>query len=245
MLWTWPVSPSSVTVPLLHWNAFILRGRINTITMDLLPFLIDFILHLDTHLNLLIQQYGLWTYLFLFLIIYIETGAVVTPFLPGDSLLFIAGALSATGSLKVEILIPLLIVAAILGDHTNYWIGHRLGGRFLTGEHRLIKKEYIERTEYFFAKYGAKSIFFARFIPIVRTFIPFLSGIGQMNYRVFAGYEMAGSVAWVVVFVLGGFFFGNVPVIKDNLTVAIFLILAVSLGIALLEGGRQGLKLKH
>ena len=213
--------------------------------MDLLPFLIDFVLHIDTHLNLLIQQYGVWTYLLLFLIVYIETGAVVTPFLPGDSLLFIAGALAATGPLEVGILIPLLIVAAVLGDHTNYWIGHRVGGKFLTGEHRFIKKEYIEQAELFFAMHGAKSIFFARFVPFVRTFIPFLSGIGQMNYRVFTAYELVGSIAWVTVFILGGFFFGNAPVVKDNLTIAIFLILAVTVGMAVLEGGRQGLKRKH
>lgn len=213
--------------------------------MDLLPFLIDFVLHIDTHLNLLIQQYGVWTYLLLFLIVYIETGAVVMPFLPGDSLLFIAGALAATGPLEVGILIPLLIVAAILGDHTNYWIGHRVGGKFLTGEHRFVKKEYLEQAESFFAKHGAKSIFFARFVPFVRTFIPFLSGIGQMNYRVFTAYELVGSIAWVTVFILGGFFFGNAPVVKDNLTIAIFLILAVTVGMAVLEGGRQGLKRKH
>jgi len=213
--------------------------------MDPLLFLIDFVLHIDTHLNLLIEQYGVWTYLLLFLIVYIETGAVVTPFLPGDSLLFIAGALAATGPLKVEFLIPLLIVAAVLGDHTNYWIGHRVGGKFLSGEHRFVKKEYIEQAEFFFAKHGAKSIFFARFVPFVRTFIPFLSGIGQMNYRVFTAYELIGSITWVVVFILGGFFFGNAPVVKDNLTIAIFLILAVTVGMAVLEGGRQGLKRKH
>jgi membrane-associated protein len=213
--------------------------------MDPLLFLIDFVLHIDTHLNLLIEQYGVWTYLLLFLIVYIETGAVVTPFLPGDSLLFIAGALAATGPLKVEFLIPLLIVAAVLGDHTNYWIGHRVGGKFLSGEHRFVKKEYIEQAEFFFAKHGAKSIFFARFVPFVRTFIPFLSGIGQMNYRVFTAYELVGSIAWVTVFILGGFFFGNAPVVKDNLTIAIFLILAVTVGMALLEGGRQGLKRRH
>ncbi|ACL15483.1 VTT domain-containing protein [Methanosphaerula palustris] len=206
--------------------------------MDILLFLIDFILHIDTHLNLLIQQYGIWTYLLLFLVIFIETGAVVTPFLPGDSLLFIAGALSVTGSLKVEILIPLLIVAAVLGDHTNYWIGHRLGGAFLTGEHRFVKKEYIEQAEFFFAKHGSKAIFFARFVPFVRTFIPFLSGVGQMNYRVFTIYELIGSVSWVVLFVLGGYFFGNVPVVKDNLTLTIILILIVTVGIAVIGGGK-------
>jgi membrane-associated protein len=214
--------------------------------MDIFLFLIDFILHIDTHLNLLIQQYGIWTYLLLFLVIYIETGAVVTPFLPGDSLLFIAGALSVTGSLKVEILIPLLIVAAVLGDHTNYWIGHRLGGAFLTGEHRFVKKEYIEQAEFFFAKHGSKAIFFARFVPFVRTFIPFLSGIGQMNYRVFTIYELIGSISWVMFFVLGGYFFGNVPVVKDNLTITIILILVFTVGIAVLGGGKAMiLKRKH
>jgi len=197
--------------------------------MELLTTLIDFVLHLDAHLLALTQQYGVWVYAILFLIIYSETGLVVAPFLPGDSLLFVAGALAGMGSLQIQILLPLLMLAAFSGDNTNYWIGRLIGLRLIKrANSRFIKHEHLEKTQAFYARHGGKTIIFARFLPIVRTFAPFVAGIGMMHYRLFVAFSALGSVAWIVFFVLGGYFFGNIPVIKDNLTLMIVGIIFLS-----------------
>ncbi len=197
--------------------------------MELLTTLIDFVLHLDAHLLALTQQYGVWIYAILFLIIFSETGLVVAPFLPGDSLLFVAGALAGMGSLQIQMLLPLLMLAAFSGDNTNYWIGRLLGLRLIKrANSRFIKHEHLEKTQAFYAKHGGKTIIFARFLPIVRTFAPFVAGIGLMRYRLFVAFSALGSVAWIAFFVLGGYFFGNIPVIKNNLTLMIFGIIFLS-----------------
>lgn len=197
--------------------------------MELLTTLIDFVLHLDAHLLALTQQYGVWVYAILFLIIYSETGLVVAPFLPGDSLLFVAGALAGMGSLQIQILLPLLMLAAFSGDNTNYWIGRLIGLRLIKrANSRFIKHEHLEKTQAFYARHGGKTIIFARFLPIVRTFAPFVAGIGMMHYRLFVAFSALGSVAWISFFVLGGYFFGNIPVIKDNLTLMIVGIIFLS-----------------
>jgi membrane-associated protein len=192
--------------------------------------LLDLILHLDTHLLALVQQYGEWVYAILFLIIFCETGLVIAPFLPGDSLLFVAGALAGGGALQMEWVMPLLMLAAFAGDNTNYWIGrgagrwlvHHLGGR-------LINRENLERTHAFYEKHGGKTIVFARFLPIIRTFAPFVAGIGGMRYRLFVMFSALGSLSWITTFVVGGYFFGNIPVIKNNLTLMTLGIIVVSL----------------
>ncbi len=197
--------------------------------MDPITLLADFIIHLDSHLGLLIQQYGLWVYLILFLIIFLETGLVVTPFLPGDSLLFAAGAFAALGSLDIALLFLLLAGAAILGDTANYWIGNRLGPRiFRKKTGRLFREEYLERAHAFYERYGGKAIFLARFVPIVRTFAPFVAGIGKMSYRRFLTYNIVGGIAWVSLFLFGGFWFGNLPWVKDNFALVIMAIILIS-----------------
>src|SRR5512139_1995059 len=204
--------------------------------MDLLAAFIDIVLHLDAHLLALTQQYGVWVYAILFLIIFSETGLVIAPFLPGDSLLFVAGALCGMGSLELKMLAPLLMLAAFAGDNTNYWIGRLIGRRLLQrGDSRFLKHEHLEKTRAFYAKHGGKTIIFARFLPIVRTFAPFVAGIGTMHYRLFVMFSALGSVAWIGFFVLGGFFFGNIPVIKDNLTLMIVVIIILSFVPALRE----------
>jgi membrane-associated protein len=197
--------------------------------MELLASLVEIVLHLDAHLLALTQEYGVWVYAILFLIIYSETGLVVAPFLPGDSLLFVAGALAGMGSLQIQILLPLLMLAAFSGDNTNYWIGRLIGLRLIKrANSRFIKHEHLEKTQAFYAKHGGKTIIFARFLPIVRTFAPFVAGIGTMHYRMFVMFSALGSVVWIAFFVLGGFFFGNIPVIKDNLTLMIVGIIFLS-----------------
>lgn len=204
--------------------------------MELLSTLLEFVLHLDAHLLVMTQQYGVWVYAILFLIIFSETGLVVAPFLPGDSLLFVAGALCGMGSLEVQMLLPLLMFAAFAGDNTNYWIGRLIGKRLLRrGDSRFLKHEHLEKTHTFYAKHGGKTIIFARFLPIVRTFAPFVAGVGTMHYRLFVMFSALGSVAWISFFVLGGYFFGNIPVIKDNLTMMILVIILVSFVPALRE----------
>lgn len=196
--------------------------------MELIQQLIDFILHIDTHLDAIIQQYGTWTYAILFLIIFCETGLVVTPILPGDSLLFAAGAFAARGSLDPMVLFGLLAVAAIGGDTVNYGIGHFLGPRAERGL-RFVKKEYLDRTHAFFEKHGGKTIIIARFIPIIRTFAPFVAGVGAMNYRKFIVYNVAGGLLWISLFVFAGYFFGNIPAVEQNFELVIFGIIFVSI----------------
>jgi len=189
---------------------------------------IDIFVHLDTKLSLVIATYGGWTYGLLFLIIFLETGLVVTPILPGDSLLFAAGAFAALGSLKIFWLWLLLSTAAILGDTANYWIGHFLGEKLIAGNSRLIKKEYLERGQKFYEKHGAKTIVLARFVPIVRTFAPFIAGVSRMNYGRFVSYNIFGGLLWVSLFVFGGYFFGNLTVVKNNFSLVVLAIIVLS-----------------
>lgn len=198
--------------------------------MDWIIQLVNNILHLDRFLDDVIRDYHTWTYLFLFGVIFMETGLVVTPFLPGDSLLFAAGAVAArAGSpLNVLLLYLLLCVAAILGDTVNYWVGHFIGPRAFSGNIRFLKKEYLDRTHAFYEKYGGKTIILARFIPIIRTFAPFVAGIGRMTYARFALYNVAGGVLWIALLTGGGYFFGNIPVVRRNFTLVIFAIIALS-----------------
>lgn len=206
--------------------------------MELIGKLIDFVLHLDVHLTALIATYHAWTYLILFSVIFLETGLVVTPFLPGDSLLFAAGALSAVpGSpLRPHFLFLLLAVAAILGDTVNYWIGHAVGPKIFGREKvRFLKKEHLDRTHAFYEKYGGITIILARFIPIVRTFAPFVAGIGRMTYWRFISYNVIGGVVWVALFVFGGYFFGNLPFVRRHFTVVILAIIVISVIPAVVE----------
>ena len=197
--------------------------------MELFAQFIDVVLHLDKYLTLLIAQYGVWVYAILFAIIFCETGFVVTPFLPGDSLLFVVGALSATGALDLQSVILLLMAAAFLGDNTNYWIGRFIGPRVFTQESRWLNRRHLEKTEAFYAKHGGKTVLFARFLPIIRTFAPFVAGIGRMIYRRFVLFSILGALVWINSLVFLGYFFGNIPIVKNNLTVAILGIIVVSL----------------
>jgi membrane-associated protein len=196
--------------------------------MDLLRSIVDMFLHLDQHLSEVITRYGTWTHLILFLIVFAETGLVVTPFLPGDSLLFAAGTFAALGALDVRLIIVLLIVAAIIGDTLNYWVGAWVGPRAFSGRIRWLRQDYLERTSAFYAKHGGKTIIIARFVPIIRTFAPFVAGVGAMSYGTFILYNVVGAVLWVGLFVLGGYFFGNIPVVKENFTLVILAIIALS-----------------
>ena len=196
--------------------------------MELLREFIDFFLHLDVHLAEIIERFGAGAYAILFLIVFCETGLVVTPFLPGDSLLFAAGAFAALGSFDIVPLMLLLIVAAIAGDTVNYWIGARIGPRAFSGNVRFLKQEYLIRTTEFYEKHGGKTIVLARFIPIVRTFAPFVAGVGRMNYARFLAYNVVGAVVWVTLFTLAGFYFGNIPAVKENFTLVILAIIGLS-----------------
>jgi membrane-associated protein len=196
--------------------------------MQIISEVVDFILHLDVHLNAIIQNFGIWTYLILFLIIFLETGVVITPFLPGDSLLFAAGSFAALGSLNVFALFILLTLAAILGDTINYWIGHYIGPRAFNGSIRFLKKEYLDRTQDFYERHGGKTIILARFIPIIRTFAPFVAGIGAMDYPRFFFFNVIGAILWVSLFTFGGYFFGNLPFVKENFTIVILAIIVIS-----------------
>jgi len=198
--------------------------------MSFFKLAIDFILHLDTHLTQLVTTYGVLTYGVLFLIIFAETGFVITPFLPGDSLLFAAGAIAALGSLNVWFIVAVLVVAAVLGDTANYWIGHFFGRKIVDNPNiPFINQEHIDKTEQFYKKHGAKTIILARFVPIVRTFAPFVAGVGSMHYETFLLNNLIGGAIWVSVFTLAGYFFGNMPIIKENFHYAIFAIIGLSL----------------
>ena len=198
--------------------------------MEVISGFFDLLTHLDQHLLLLLQNYGGWVYLILFLIIFCETGLVVAPFLPGDSLLFVIGTLAATGTLNVQGVALLLMAASFSGDNTNYWIGRCLGPKvFRKEQSRVFNRNYLEKTQRFYEKHGGKTILVARFIPIIRTFAPFVAGIGRMRYLRFVLYSLGGSVFWISFFVFGGFYFGNVPLVKQNLTAFIILIIFVSI----------------
>jgi membrane-associated protein len=189
---------------------------------------IDFILNVDVHLGEIIADYGSLTYGILFAIIFAETGFVFTPFLPGDSLLFAAGMFSATGSFNVVIIAPLLLAAAFFGDNINYWIGFYFGKKIVSNKHIPINQNHIDQTQEFYQKHGGKTVFLARFMPIIRTFAPFVAGIGKMQYQKFIFYSISGSFVWVFGFVLAGYFFGNIPIIRDNFSIVIMGIIAVS-----------------
>ena len=209
--------------------------------MELLTSLIDIVLHLDAHLLAMTQQYGMWVYAILFLIIFCETGLVVTPFLPGDSLLFVAGALCGMAALQIEIVIPLLVMAAICGDNTNYWIGRLVGSKLLNRT-KLIKPEHLKRTHAFYEKHGGKTILLARFLPIIRTFAPFVAGVGLMQYRLFITFSVLGSLLWIGSLTFAGYLFGNIPMVKNNLTLIIIGIMAVTLLPAIMEVIRHRMK---
>jgi len=198
--------------------------------MDLIRLVIDFVLHLDVHLDEIIRNYGAWTYGILFGIVFLETGFVVTPFLPGDSLLFAVGTFAARGSLDLYTAMLLLSIAAVLGDTVNYWIGAWVGPKVFHGESsRFLNREHLRRTHEFYERYGGKTIIIARFVPIIRTFAPFVAGIGTMSYARFIAYNVIGGVGWVVSITLAGFFFGNIPIVKNNFTFVIFAIIVISI----------------
>lgn len=196
--------------------------------MDFLSYIIDIFLHIDEHLNTVIQMFGPWTYIILFAIIFAETGLVVTPFLPGDSLIFAVGTFAALDALNIWLLWLLLLGAAIAGDTLNYWIGHKIGPKAFRENVRFLNKKHLDQTQAFFEKHGGKTIILARFMPIVRTFAPFVAGVGRMHYGRFVTYNIVGGVIWVTLFLWGGYFFGNIPWIKHNFEYVILAIVGVS-----------------
>ncbi len=208
--------------------------------MELIKDFIGILLHLDKYLDSVIRSYGTWTYAFLFLIIFCETGLVVTPILPGDSLLFAIGTFAALGSLDIRLIIILLSIAAIAGDTINYWIGYIMGPKvFKKEKSRFFNKEYLDRTHRFYEKYGGKTIIIARFIPIIRTFAPFVAGIGRMTYMRFITYNVVGGIGWIAAFVFGGYFFGNIPLVKNNFALIILAIIFISILPGIIEFLRQ------
>ncbi|MCX5848820.1 MAG: DedA family protein [Deltaproteobacteria bacterium] len=210
--------------------------------MDFIIYFVDFFVHLDKYLPLIIQSCGVWAYVIVFLVIFCETGLVVTPILPGDSLLFALGAFAAQGALNIEILLILLCLAAVGGDSVNYAIGHYIGPKvFHYEDGRFFKKEYLIKTHQFYEKHGGKTIIIARFMPIIRTFAPFVAGVGAMSYSRFILYNITGGIAWVFLFLLGGYFFGNIPSVKNNFTIVIIAIVIISVMPGVVEYGRQKL----
>ncbi len=208
--------------------------------MDFILYFVDFFLHLDKYLDQIIQMFGIWAYVIMFLVIFCETGLVVTPLLPGDSLLFALGALAAQGTLNIEILLVSLCVAAVLGDTVNYAIGKFLGPKvFHYPDSRFFKKEYLVRTHQFYEKHGGKTIIIARFVPIIRTFAPFVAGIGTMKYLRFITYNVVGGISWVCLFLLAGYFFGGIPAVKNNFTLVIMAIIIISVMPGVFEYCRQ------
>jgi membrane-associated protein len=203
--------------------------------MDYIKLFIDFVLHMDKFLPEIVKALGFWTYLALFFVIFMETGFVVTPFLPGDSLLFAAGAIAALGGLDIVLLFIILAVAAVLGDTVNYWIGHYIGPRAFSGNVRFLKKEYMDRTQAFYEKHGGKTILLARFVPIVRTFAPFVAGVGKMRYGYFFSYNVFGGILWTAIFLFGGFFMGNLEIVKNNFSLIVIAIILISVLPAVFE----------
>ena len=211
--------------------------------MEWISSFVDVILHLDQHLLVLVQNYGAWIYGILFIILFCETGLVVTPFLPGDSLLFVAGAIAGAGSMNVYLLVVLLLAAAVLGDSLNYAIGHYIGPKvFRFDDSWFFKKAYVERTHRFFERHGGKTIVLARFVPIIRTYAPFVAGIGAMDYRRFLLFNVAGAVLWVASLTYAGYFFGNLPAVKNNLSLVILGIIVLSISPGIVELLRHKLK---
>jgi membrane-associated protein len=207
------------------------------IIINIINWFIEFILHMDEQLPIIVISIGGWTYLALFVVIFIETGVVIMPFLPGDSLIFAAGAIAAlphTG-LNTFVLFLILAIAAIVGDTSNYWIGHYIGPKVFTSNSRWLKKEHLDRTQAFYEKHGGKTIFLARFIPIIRTFAPFVAGIGKMRYGYFISYNVVGGIVWTSLFLGAGHFFGNLPVVRDNFSLVIIAIIVISLIPAVVE----------
>ena len=208
--------------------------------MDIIIYIIDFFIHLDKYLPLIIQSFGIWAYVIVFLVIFCETGLVVTPVLPGDSLLFALGAFAAQGALNIEVLFILLCVAAVAGDTVNYAIGNYIGPKvFHYEDSRFFKKEYLLKTHQFYEKHGGKTIVIARFMPIIRTFAPFVAGVGAMSYSKFILFNISGGIAWVCLFLLGGYFFGNIPSVKSNFTFVIIAIVIISVLPGVFEYWRQ------
>lgn len=215
--------------------------------MEFLKQLLDIVLHLNVHLGELVAEYGVWVYAILFVIVFCETGLVVTPFLPGDSLLFAVGAIAAVENSKLNVLLAMLIllIAAVLGDTVNYWVGNLAGNKLVAKFPKLIQKKHIERTHEFFERYGGKTIIIARFVPIVRTFAPFVAGVGAMTYPRFMAYNVAGALLWVVLIVPAGYFFAGMPVVKDNFSIVILGIIFVSMLPAVFEFVREWRRLRQ
>lgn len=212
--------------------------------MEYIKVAFDFLLHIDRYLSVIIQDFGAWSYLILFVVIFIETGLVVTPFLPGDSLLFAAGAFAALGAFNPILLFVLMAIAAVAGDTANYWIGHKIGPRVFSGEVKFLKKEYLDKTQAFYDKHGGKTIFLARFIPIIRTFAPFVAGVGKMRYGYFISYNIIGGIVWTGLCTFVGYFFGNLPIVKENFSLVIVAIVIISVLPAVWEVGKAKIEEK-
>ncbi|MFZ9035314.1 MAG: DedA family protein [Francisellaceae bacterium] len=203
--------------------------------METIKFLIDFVLNLNVHLNALVDSFGLWTYAFLFIIIFCETGLVIMPFLPGDSLLFAIGIVASHTDLDVHLLVLTMIFACILGDNVNYWVGHFLGEKLFKPDAKILKTAYLQKTHQFFEKYGAKAIIIARFVPIIRTFTPFAAGMGEMRYRKFLLLSILAAIIWVCSITYLGYFFSNMPIVKENFSILVIVIILVSITPAIIE----------
>jgi membrane-associated protein len=204
--------------------------------MNIISILIDFILHIDQHLQFIVSQYGIWIYVILFVLIFCETGLVITPFLPGDSLLFAAGGIAAVGEMNIHLMVVLLLTAAIIGDAVNFSIGKKFGGYlFANPQSRIFKQIYLHKTQEFYARHGGKTIVIARFVPIIRTFAPFVAGMSHMHYGHFLRYNCIGAILWVLLFSYAGYFFGNLPFIKQNLSLALIIIIVISVLPAIIE----------